>query len=100
MDSAYIRGQEDLVSMALGGYRLIEIQNNLTVILAIELLVASVNSLGFQKSPARTGTIFNLISKICDFGIGDRVLKTEIDRIADMITKKRLSQQWKNFKIE
>ncbi len=87
-------GQEDLVSMApWAGYKLIEIQNNLTVILAIELLVASaVNSLGFPKvKPARaTGTILNLISKICDFGIGDRVLKTEIDRIADMITKKEI----------
>lgn len=87
-------GQEDLVSMApWAGYKLINIQKNLSVILAIELLVASaVNSLGFSKvKPARaTGTILSLMGKICDFSVGDRVLKTEIDLITDKIIKKEI----------
>ena len=87
-------GQEDLVSMApWAGYKLINIQKNLTIILAIELLVASaVNSLGFSKvKPARaTGTILELMGKICDFNAGDRILKTEIDLITDKITEKEI----------
>ena len=87
-------GQEDLVSMApWAGYKLISIQKNLTIILAIELLVASaVNSLGFPKvKPARaTGTILDLMGKICDFSAGDRILKTEIDLITHKITEKEI----------
>lgn len=88
-------GQEDLVSMApWAGYKLVAIQDNVSVILAIELMVASaVNRLGFsQLRPAKaTGVILRLVSRICDFHKGDRVLNNEIDVITDRIIKKDIT---------
>ena len=76
------------------GYKLVAIQDNVSVILAIELMVASaVNRLGFsQLRPAKaTGVILRLVSRICDFHKGDRVLNNEIDVITDRIIKKDIT---------
>ena len=81
--------QEDLVSMApWAGRKLFQIQKNLEIILAIELLVATaVNHLAFKNLTPGKGTkpIMDLVHTICDFESGDRVLSREIETLSEKI---------------
>ena len=82
-------GQEDLVSMApWAGLKLLQIQENVRQILAIELLVASAACTLFHqgcKSGKGTTPILKHIQGVVPFHKGDRVLSGEIRALSDMI---------------
>ena len=82
-------GQEDLVSMApWAGYKLLKIQENVTKILAIEMLIgcAAYTLFHSKLEPGNgTGSIIKRVQKIIPFSKGDRALTDEINRLANMI---------------
>ena len=82
-------GQEDLVSMApWAGYKLLNIQKNLSYILAIEMIVAGAanNIIGANLSPSKgTAPLLELLRNNCKYEIGDRSLSDEIETIRKLI---------------
>jgi histidine ammonia-lyase len=82
-------GQEDLVSMApWAGYKLLKIQENVTKILAIEMLIGCAAYTLFHSNlePASgTRSIINRVQDVIPFSQGDRELTDEINRLATMI---------------
>ncbi len=89
-------GQEDLVSMApWAGYKLLKIQKNLSIILAIELIVAgAANYIASQKIKPGKGTepILKHLQKYCSFEKGDRSLEPEINEISKQVHSGELLQ--------
>jgi histidine ammonia-lyase len=82
-------GQEDHVSMApWAGLKLLQIQENVRQILAIELLVASAACTLFHDGlrPGKgTAPILEHIQRMVPFHKGDRVLSGEINTLSDLI---------------
>ena len=82
-------GQEDIVSMApWAGLKLLQIQENVRQILAIELLVASAACTLFHDGlrPGKgTAPILEHIQRMVPFQKGDRVLSGEINTLSDLI---------------
>ena len=82
-------GQEDLVSMApWAGRKLLKIQQNLRMILAIELMVAgAANHTAFPDLKPGKGTkpVLDLLNTICKFEYGDRVYSGEMETLASII---------------
>ena len=82
-------GQEDIVSMApWAGLKLLQIQENVRQILAIELLVASAACTLFHGGlrPGKgTAPILEHIQRMVPFQKGDRVLSGEINTLSDLI---------------
>jgi histidine ammonia-lyase len=82
-------GQEDIVSMApWAGIKLLQIQQNLRHILAIELIVAgAANQIASPNlNPGKgTGAVLNILKSVCKYQNGDRVLSGEIESIAEKI---------------
>jgi len=82
-------GQEDLVSMApWAGQKLLQIQNNLRHILAVELLVAgAANQIASPNLTSGKGTlpVLNILKFLCKYHNGDRTLSGEIESIAKNI---------------
>tara|TARA_Y100001970_G_C14205217_1_gene843553 strand:- start:722 stop:2278 length:1557 start_codon:yes stop_codon:yes gene_type:complete len=98
-------GQEDLVSMApWAGYKLIKIQKNLSIILAVELIVAgAANQIASQNKMPGKGTIpvLKQLKKYCSFEKGDRSLEPEIREISKQIHTGKLLHIIENFiKVE
>ncbi len=87
-------GQEDFVSMApWAGMKLLNIQDNLTNILAIELLIAgAANHFAFRDIQPGKGTepVINLLRSKCKYHKGDRVYSKEIEMISDIINNYEL----------
>ena len=82
-------GQEDLVSMApWAGQKLLQIQSNISNILAIEMIVAgAANNISSIKLKSGKGTalVLDIIKKSCNFSAGDRTLTNEINVLANHI---------------
>jgi histidine ammonia-lyase len=82
-------GQEDLVSMApWAGLKLLQIQDNIATILAIELLVSgAANFIGCLSMNPGKGTrkVIESLSKKCSFDSGDRPLSNEIKILKNYI---------------
>ena len=82
-------GQEDLVSMApWAGRKLLKIQQNLRMILAIELMVSgAANHTAFPDLKPGKGTkpVLDLLNTICKFEYGDRVYSGEMESLASII---------------
>ncbi len=82
-------GQEDLVSMApWAAQKLLNIQYNISSIIAIELIVAgAANFIASNKFvPGKgTGPILEILKNHCDYNNGDRHLTSEIENITDLI---------------
>jgi histidine ammonia-lyase len=82
-------GQEDIVSMApWAGIKLLQIQQNLRHILAIELIVAgAANQIASPNlNPGKgTGAVLNILKSVCKYQNGDRVVSGEIESIAEKI---------------
>ncbi|MBH10120.1 MAG: histidine ammonia-lyase [Candidatus Marinimicrobia bacterium] len=82
-------GQEDLVSMApWAGQKLFQIQKNLEIIFAVELLIATAaNQSAFKNLNPGKGTkpIINLVCSLCDFDSGDHILSNEILILSEKI---------------
>ena len=82
-------GQEDLVSMApWAGYKLLNIQENVTKILAIEMLIGCAAYTLFHSNvePANgTRSIIKRVQDVIPFSQGDRQLTDEINILATMI---------------
>ena len=82
-------GQEDLVSMApWAGLKLLQIQDNIATILAIELLVSgAANFIGCSNMKSGKGTkkVIKSLSDKCYFNDGDRSLSNEIKTLKDYI---------------
>ena len=87
-------GQEDFVSMApWAGIKLLQIQDNLSNILAIELIVAgAANYFAFKDVQPGQGTelILDLLKSKCRYNKGDRVFSKEIETISNIIKKHEL----------
>ena len=82
-------GQEDLVSMApWAGMKLLQIQDNVATILAIELLVSgAANFIGSSNMNPGKGTreVIKSLRDKCFFGNGDRPLSNEIKTLKNYI---------------
>lgn len=82
-------GQEDLVSMAPWAARsCFQIQENLSIILAVEMMVAGAAyhiSSSDLSSGKGTKPLLNFLDKICAFEKGDRELSSEIEKISNSI---------------
>jgi len=87
-------GQEDLVSMAPWAARkCFNIQNNLCVIFAVEMMVAGAAHFicSSELSPGKgTTPLIELLNNTCAFAKGDRVLSQEIELIVDSIQSKKI----------
>lgn len=87
-------GQEDIVSMApWAGRKVLRVLENVTNILAAELLVASRSSILFHnKLTAGIGTkpILNILKKNIKFVRGDHPYGKEIETIANLIRDKKI----------
>ena len=83
-------GQEDLVSMApWAGYKLLKIQENVTKILSIEMLIGcAAYDLRHSELKPGVGTrhIINRAKDIVENSKGDRELTSEINRLDSMIS--------------
>ena len=98
-------GQEDLVSMApWAGYKVLKIQKNLSVILAIELIVAgAANQIASKEKKSGKGTvpILKQLMKYCSYDKGDRSLEPEIRVVSKQIQSGELLQIITNYmKVE
>jgi len=94
-------GQEDLVSMApWSGYKLLNIQKNLSIILAIELIVGgAANRIASSslKPGKGTGPILRQLKKYCSYNKGDRSLSPEIDSVSLQIQSGKLLKIISNY---
>jgi len=94
-------GQEDLVSMApWAAYKLLNIQNNLSVILGIELIVAgAANHIASPDLNPGKGTapILKQLKKYCFYDKGDRSLNPEIDSVSQQVQSGKLLEIISNF---
>ena len=95
-------GQEDLVSMApWAGYKLLKIQENVTKILSIEMLIgcAAYNLRQSELMPGvGTRYIINRAKDIVENSKGDRELTGEINRLDSMISNGDIVTILKNKK--
>jgi histidine ammonia-lyase len=82
-------GQEDHVCMApWAGKKLLQIQHNLRHILAVELIVAgAANQIASPNLQPGKGTeaVLKILTSVCKYQKGDRVLSGEIESIAEKI---------------
>ena len=82
-------GQEDHVSMApWAGLKLLSIQNNLSNILAIELMVAGAANKHISydlRSGKGTAPVIKFLNENCSYSDGDRYLSPEIKKVSDSI---------------
>ena len=90
-------GQEDLVSMApWAGNKLLMIQENISSILSIELLVScAVNHISSANLKSGIGIrkIISYVKNKCEFDIGDRALYDEIASLKEFIDTGDLIEQ-------
>ena len=82
-------GQEDLVSMApWAGHKLVQIQKNVTHILAVELIVAgAANFIASAKMRPGRGTakVLEVLNEFCAYKKRDRPLSDEIKSIYEIL---------------
>ena len=98
-------GQEDHVSMApWAGNKLIDIQSNVSSILAIELIVAgAAHSIASSKMKSGKGTIhlIDILREHCKYEQGDRPLSSEINKISHLIMSGEiLNKVTQSIKVE
>ncbi|MFL2982871.1 MAG: histidine ammonia-lyase [Candidatus Neomarinimicrobiota bacterium] len=98
-------GQEDHVSMApWAGNKLIDIQNNVCSILAIELIVAgAANAIASSRMKPGKGTahLLEILNNYCRYNRGDRPLNDEIEKVTKLIMSGEiLNKVTKSIKVE
>ena len=81
------------------GLKLLKIQENVFIILAIELLIAGaafkLNSAGLKPAYG-TGLLHKKIKDFVLYNKGDRELNTEINKLKDIITDRKIFKKLKD----